>query len=812
MFNSTLETALKVSNKRNLIYLPEYANYILTSKFEEFVIELIKLSKEEELPLLKYFSKYSMEELLEIGKSSNIELLDMLSKNQLGSYIEKSTADFINNMLPKIDREEVLAEDITIISLIRRRAFRNFLNEFAASPQHFNKVMEEVDVFTAATEMASFNAYLRIQQEKIQKINAELKDQHEKLLEAQQLAEMGSFIWDKNKVQNTSTQGALNILGVEISDNLENLLNNIDPVDRENVYTAIFNQQDENGMYECEFNYNINGIQKRLWSRGNVNIEDGSPVLIKGTIRDISRQYKLLQQLQESEDLHKQAQALTHIGNWSWNIEDNSIIWSDEMFRIYGLEPQSEKITFDRFISLVHPDEREKRIAEINESLHSLDVKDYYLRIVNPDGNIKLLKGKGEIITDDQNRPVRLCGTCQDVTREFLMNTELQEKEKNFQHLIRSAPDAVVVIDSNSTIILWNPKATEIFGWTSEEVLGKHLSETIVPQRYKEAHAKGIERYLKTGEAHILNKTLELIAVNKQGLEFYISLTISETTQWGKASFISFIRDISQQKNTQHELQRKSNLLEYKNLELQRINKELESFNFAASHDLQEPLRKIYTYTGRIVNAGVDNFSERMKNDFDKILQASSRMQNLIQDLLSYSQNTLAHQETQEVDLNEMVDEVKNNFIDNIEEKKITITAEKLPLVKVVKFQFVQLFINLFTNAIKYQRPDVSPSIHIASKIVEGTDLDFDIVFSNRNYLEIQVADNGIGFEQEYAEKIFGLFTRLHNKDKYSGTGIGLATCKKIIHNHEGFIKAKSAPGKGSIFYIYLPEELIMKH
>ncbi len=806
----TIDKAIKIADKRVLKYLPAYASYLLQNHLDAFVVELIKLSREEDLPILKYFVHLTETELLELGKVSNTEMLEFLSQNKLAHYIDKTTSEFINNRLPTVDKEEILAEDITLISLVRRRGFRNFLNEYAPNPQIFIKVMEEVDVFTAATEMASFNAYVSVQQSKITRINQELEGEREKLIEAQKLSEMGSFVWNFRDGNSTLTPGAIEIFGYYRPEGLLNFLAKVHPNDIEKLQLAIDKAIHYDGMFECEYTYIGAGNEKRIWSRGKVYVENGEPVSMKGTIMDITNEYKLLQRLQESEDLHKQAQALTHLGNWSWNIADNSIVWSDEMYRIYGLEPQSEVITFERFMSLVHPDEREKRMKEIQTSLHTLKADDYYLKIINPDGAVKMLKGKGEVVRDENNKPVMLNGTCQDVTREYLLNKDLQEKEQNFKQLINSAPDAVIVINKNSIITLWNPKTTEIFGWTAEEVLGKHLSETIVPERYKVAHSEGMKRFLSTGEEHILNKTLELKACTKSGTEIFISLTISETTQGGNIAFIAFLRDISQQKNIQLELQKNTKLLEYKNLELQRINQELESFNYAASHDLQEPLRKIHTYTGRIISRGKELLSPNQLSDFDRILNASSRMQNLIQDLLSFSQNTLKSQDTEPVSLNALIEEVKNTFINNIEEKHVEIVIEPLPVIKVVAFQFLQLFINLLTNAIKYQKQHTPPKIIISSRIVQGTSLTFEGIFPEIAYLEISVADNGIGFEQEYAEKIFDLFTRLHSKEKYPGTGIGLATCKKIIHNHKGYIRASGTPGEGATFYIYLPEDSII--
>jgi len=384
------------------------------------------------------------------------------------------------------------------------------------------------------------------------------------------------------------------------------------------------------------------------------------------------------------------------------------------------------------------------------------------------------------------------------------LNKDLQEKEKNFQQLINNAPDGVIVINKESIITLWNPKTEQIFGWKSEEVIGKPLSTTIIPQRFREGHETGIRRYLQTGVPHILNKTLELTALHKNNKEFPISLTISKTMQRGKLAFVAFLRDVSNEKQIQSDLLNKTRQLEYKNIELERTNKELESFNYIASHDLQEPLRKIHTFTNRILDK-FELLSPEHKNFFDKIISSSKRMQLLINDLLTFSQTSSIAANKEPVDLNKLIEEVKTALAHNIDEKKAIIEHKKLPVLNVVQFQFVQLFTNLISNALKYSKEGQPPLITITSDTVLSEEIQPAGFLPYPAYTRISMKDNGIGFEPQYAERIFDLFTRLHNKNKYSGTGIGLAICKKIIENHNGFISASSIPDKGSVFKIYLP-------
>ena len=247
------------------------------------------------------------------------------------------------------------------------------------------------------------------------------------------------------------------------------------------------------------------------------------------------------------------------------------------------------------------------------------------------------------------------------------------------------------------------------------------------------------------------------------------------------------------------EKQRRERLMTDKNEELELKNKELESFNYIASHDLQEPLRKIQLFYSRILDKDSAILSEESKGYFSNIGSAASRMQNLIQALLSYS--TASHNEDayEKVDLNKLLVEVKSNLSDMITEKNASIFADNLPKVSVIPVQFKQVMLNLLSNGIKYGKHEVAPIIKITSEVVDSENP------KGLKYIKISFSDNGIGFEQQYEHKIFELFQRLHGKNEYMGTGIGLAICKKIIDNHKGFIKVASEVGVGSVFSIYLP-------
>jgi two-component system sensor kinase FixL len=381
-----------------------------------------------------------------------------------------------------------------------------------------------------------------------------------------------------------------------------------------------------------------------------------------------------------------------------------------------------------------------------------------------------------------------------------LINHQLKQEQENLQQVIQSAPDAIIVIDENSRVTLWNPKAEELFGWKEHEVLNSSLSDKIIPLQHRDGHQKGMKRYLSTGEAHVLNRTIEISAINNQEQEFYISLTISSFKIGSQTAFISFIRNIDQEKKDRMELERKT-------IELERSNVNLEEFAFAASHDLKEPIRKVQILCDRLKNELEPHLAEEEKRIFERIDRANQRMKLLVDDLLEYAHVNLNELQKQEIDLNDKVMKVLEDLELVIEEKHAQVTVEKLPVIKGHRRQIQQLFYNVIGNALKYSKPGVIPTIHITAKIVSADTAGSNLTAANDKdkYHLIEVSDNGIGFDQKYADNIFGIFKRLQNKAEYNGSGLGLAIARKVVYNHNGTMWAESRVGEGARFKILLP-------
>lgn len=386
------------------------------------------------------------------------------------------------------------------------------------------------------------------------------------------------------------------------------------------------------------------------------------------------------------------------------------------------------------------------------------------------------------------------------VERTRALQEEIRERERaqeavlmseaKVRSLVESANDAIVLADEHGHIVLWNQGARGIFGYTEPEAIGQPLT-MLMPPDFREAHHKGFHHYLRARENKVIGRTVELRGQRKDGTIFPIDLSLSTwTTTAGNIFFSGIIRDTTERKETFEKL-------EHFAAQLERSNQELQAFAYVASHDLQEPLRKVQAFGDRLKVRCADALSPEGKDYLERMQNAARRMQNLINDLLLFSRVSTQEQPFERVDLNRVVREVLSDLEIRIQQTKGTIQVGPLPVVEADPLQMRQLFQNLLSNGLKFHRPEEPPVIRVSasvpSAVAEGENCD------------IVVADNGIGFEEKYLDRIFAVFQRLHGRTAYEGTGIGLAICRKITERHGGRITARSAPDQGATFIVTLP-------
>ncbi len=397
---------------------------------------------------------------------------------------------------------------------------------------------------------------------------------------------------------------------------------------------------------------------------------------------------------------------------------------------------------------------------------------------------------------DESNHVIGFGKVTRDLTDKKLAEDTLRMSEERYHKMIAEVQDyAIILLSADGIIENWNAGAEKIKGYQATEVIGKKF-ELFYTQQDRDSNLpqKLLNVAKEAGKA-----TQEGWRVRKDGSYFWGSITI--TALHGKDNqvigFSKVTRDLTQQKIAEEKLSAYT-------AELELQNSELEQFAYVASHDLQEPLRKIQTFAELVR----DNYDDKkfVETYLGKLDASAKRMVELVKSLLKYSRLS-KDKDTPvavKVDLNTLVEDVREDFELLIEEKKAVIETEWLPVVSGNQMQLGQLFSNLISNALKFSTEN--PVIKINCAVVEREQIEnAPKSLSHKRYYEISFQDNGIGFEDQYNKIIFSLFQRLHKKHEFAGTGIGLALCKKIVENHQGFIVAISELGQGATFKIYLP-------
>jgi PAS domain S-box-containing protein len=773
-------------NSLSFRYLPGYAEFILHNHLYEYVKTQLSIARAQDLPILKFFSSLTEEQIITFSEQSSGEFLSHLANNKAWEYIHFSVQRWKNDQLPIVGKLQITAEDITLISYTRRKALINLLPLYTLDFLQALSIINELEDYFKEADTSASNTYSEI-------LRQTIREREDQLLEAQEIAGLGSFTWNLTTLEGDVTPQVNRILELNKGEGFKAFLNNVPAEDRKKFHTALKHAKEMSGVFDCEYRYFSSKGERVLWSRGNIYNVKGDQVL-RGTVMDITEKHQMLYKLQESDKLYKQAQERAHIGNFVWDLATNNIIWSDELYKIYGIDP-STAVTFKGFAEMLTPEGREQLLDQINKAVTTGKPADFDFKIKVADGKRKTLNIKAEVVLDKKNNPVKIIGTTQDVTEVNKLVDKLRKSESQLKQAQAISHMGSWELELATKKMKWSDELYRIYEMEPRESLS---FDEVVSFRHpddREEMNKEFDLAVKSGKPidivfRIILPGGEIKFLNSRG-------EVKKDARGKIVKLIGTTQDITKQIDTE-------NILQEKNRQLQLSNASLEEFAYIASHDMKEPLRKISTFGEMLLSFTKDSLSEQGKLYVKKMIDGGKRMQKMIDDLLALS--VIAHDNAFQVtDLNSTLHKVLLDLELKVNEKKAVIDHDHLPTLSVVPSQFEQLFLNLLNNSLKFSTPERSPVIHIATRHLDSHELSELGLPSGAQYVSISFRDNGIGFEKQYADKIFGMFQRLNGKVDYEGSGIGLAICKKIAEHHGGIITAKGALNEGAEFNLIIP-------
>jgi len=430
----------------------------------------------------------------------------------------------------------------------------------------------------------------------------------------------------------------------------------------------------------------------------------------------------------------------------------------------------------------LHPEDRARVLAEV-PALFKNDRLTLEYRFRHADGTYRWVRDEARVARDGSGAPVEVFGAWVDITEHQRAQEALRESEERFRTLAATANDAIISADAQGDITYFNPGAERIFGYTAAEVSGKPLT-VLMPEGFRNAHRAGLARYLATGEAHVVGKTVELAGRRKDGTEFPLDLSLASWKGGAEVAFTGILRDITERKRAEDTQRRYA-------AQLEAANAELDAFAYAVSHDLRAPLRAIDGFGQALLEDYDARLDDAGRGYLQRVRAGTQRMGVLIDDLLRLSRVTRAELHRVAVDLSALAEsvaaELKRTAPDRAVEVVITpgVTVEGDPRLLRVVLE------NLLGNAWKYTGKNACARIEFGVGQRDG----------KRAYF---VRDDGAGFDMTYAAKLFGAFQRLHSSAEFEGTGVGLATVQRIVHRHGGQVWADGALGRGATFYFTL--------
>lgn len=537
-------------------------------------------------------------------------------------------------------------------------------------------------------------------------------------------------------------------------------------------------------------NYNELIFVKENLKKLNIELEDK----VLERTRDLSN----------SDERFRLVSRATNDAIWDWDFVNNKVWWNDSFFALFGYTHGNYDRAF--WLGKIHPDERAQTGKSIYEVINSNENQwSAEYRFLKADGSYANILDRAYVLHDEFNTPYRMLGSMLDVSELKKAEQAVASNIAERRFLAESMPLILWTTDSERKVDFVNRHFELYSGIPAAQALGNGWQSVVYPsdlsqlqQTWDEAASQGNDFQLE-------------VRIRTTGGEYHWNLLRAKTRKDNSGKTINWIitnTDIQEQKRLnevlEQKVQQRTAELQKTNIALENSNNDLQQFASVASHDLQEPLRKIHMFSKLLKDKYAAEMDEAGRDYLTRVLLASARMRVLITDILNFSRLSASSFRFEWVSLNGIIHEILDDLEITIQEKKARIVVGELPEMEVVSGQMRQVFQNLISNSLKFVRKDVQPLITIEGELVK--DLNFNSAPDKKGaYCRIMVKDNGIGFDEQFKTSIFTLFQRLHSKDKFEGSGIGLAITKKIIDKHRGIITAHGKDNDGACFIIVLP-------
>ncbi|MEX0998276.1 MAG: PAS domain-containing protein, partial [Flavobacteriaceae bacterium] len=499
--------------------------------------------------------------------------------------------------------------------------------------------------------------------------------------------------------------------------------------------------------------------------------------------------------LQANERFEKVTEA-TSDAIWDWDILNDTFYRSQNIQKFFGKSTSTVLSKKDFWLDAFHPDDQEVIKKSLSASLKDPNANRWEAeyRIINESGTIIYIIDRGLIIRDAEGNAIRMIGAMTDITELKQNEEKLKEANKRFEIVTEATNDAIWDYDVVNNKLFWGKGFLTLFGHNPDEITPTFdLLVSLIHEEDRERIVKQVNRYMSDPTLKDWYEEFRFLKADNT-IAFVIDRATFIRNSKGKViRVIGAMNDITDRKNFEQQLLSLNESLDSYAKDLERSNEELESFAFITSHDLQEPLRMITSFMDQLKRKYGEQMDERALQYIHFATDGAKRMKQIILDLLEYSRAGRLIETMEQVDINQLLSDFKQLRRKVISEKSVTITHAELPTIFSSKVTITQVLHSLLDNAIKYSKDGIAPHIELT-------------VTEQKKEWKFSVKDNGIGIEPEFFDKIFIIFQRLHNRDKYDGTGIGLSIAKKNVEFLGGNIWVESTPGKGTTFYFNIPK------